>query len=254
MIDLHSHILPGIDDGARTMEDSIEMAQLAVKDGIEQLVASPHHNNGRFSNEGHMVKQAVESLSRELSLRNIPLKLLIGQEIRINDLFWSEWEAGNLLTLNESQYMLIELPNQHVPRDIWDIIHEMKLKGIVPVIAHPERNSDLANEMDILMELIEAGALSQVTSHSLNGLFGRRIRQVSLEMCRRNLVHIVASDAHNQDLRPFGMSEAYRLIASEFNREHVHYYQTNAKAIVDNQSIQIWEPRLEKRRWWKLGR
>jgi len=183
MIDLHSHILPGIDDGARTLEESIEMARLAVKDGIRLLAATPHHNNGRYSNESYNVKQAIDHLNKELNRLSIPLKLMPGQEIRINDLFWGEWEAGNLLTLNDSQYMLIELPTQHVPRDLWDIIHEMRIKGIVPIIAHPERNVELANDLDILMELVKAGALGQVTTHSLNGLFGRRIRQVALKMC-----------------------------------------------------------------------
>jgi protein-tyrosine phosphatase len=252
MIDLHSHILPGIDDGAGTLENSIEMARLAVKDGIRLLAATPHHNNGRFSNESYIVKQAIGSLNEELSRQSIPLKVLTGQEIRINDLFWEEWEAGNLLTLNDSRYMLIELPNQHVLSDIREVIHELKLKGIVPIIAHPERNSELANEMDTLMELVEAGALCQVTTHSLNGLFGRRIRQVAFEMCRRNLVHIVASDAHNQDQRPFGMSEAYRLVASKFGRAYVQYYQANAIAIADNQNIKSWEPKPDKKRWWRL--
>ncbi|MEX2416503.1 MAG: CpsB/CapC family capsule biosynthesis tyrosine phosphatase [Paenibacillaceae bacterium] len=250
MIDLHSHILPGIDDGARTLEDSIEMAQLAVKDGIRLLAATPHHNNGRFSNEGIVVKQAIDSLNQELSRQNIPLKVLPGHEIRINDLFWEECKAGNLLTLNDSRYMLIELPNQHVPRDIWDVIHELKLKGIVPIIAHPERNSDLANEMDVLMELVEAGALSQVTTHSLNGLFGSRIRHIAMKMCQRRLVHIVASDAHNADHRPFGMREAYDLINRKLGKSYVQYYQNNARAVIDNQLMDTWEPRTEKR-WYQ---
>lgn len=250
MIDLHSHILPGIDDGARTLEDSIEMARLAVKDGIRLLAATPHHNNGRFSNESYNVTQAIDSLNQELSRQCIPLKVLPGQEIRINDLFWGEWEAGNLLTLNDSCYMLIELPNQHVPRDIGDVIHEMKLKGIVPIIAHPERNSELANEMDILMELVEAGALSQVTTHSLNGLFGSRIRQIAMKMCQRRLIHIVASDAHNADKRPFGMSATYDLINRKLGKSFVQYYKDNARAVIDNQPIDSWEPRAEKR-WYQ---
>lgn len=250
MIDLHSHILQGIDDGASTLEDSMEMARLAVKDGIQQLAATPHHNNGRYSNESNSVRQAVDSLNQELSRHNIPLKVLPGQEIRINDQFWEEWEAGNLLTLNDSRYMLIELPSQHVPRDIWDIIHEMKIKDIVPIIAHPERNAELANDMDILMELVQAGAFSQVTTHSLNGLFGSRIRQIAMRMCQRQLVHIIASDAHNADQRPFGLSEAYTLIQRKLGDSHVQYYKNNAKAIFDNQSIEAWEPRADKR-WYE---
>jgi protein-tyrosine phosphatase len=253
MIDLHSHILPGIDDGATTIEESIEMARLAVKDGIQLLAATPHHNNGRYSNESYSVKLAIDSLNEELIRRDIPLRLLPGQEIRLNDLFWEEWEAGNLLTLNDSRYMLIELPNQHVPTSIWDVIHELKLMGIVPIIAHPERNSDLINKIDTLQELVEAGALSQVTTHSLNGLFGRRIRQAALEMCRRNLVHIVASDAHNPELRPFGMSEAYRFVNSKLGSAYVEHYQANALAIANNQNIELWQPRSAKKSWWRLS-
>jgi protein-tyrosine phosphatase len=252
MIDLHSHILPGIDDGATTLEESIKMARLAVQDGIQLLAATPHHNNGRYSNESNSVKLAIDSLNKELISRDIPLRLLAGQEIRFNDLFWEEWEAGNLLTLNDSRYMLIELPGQHVPTGIWDVIHELKLKGVIPIIAHPERNSDLANGIETLQELVEAGALSQVTSHSLNGLFGRRIRQAALEMCRRNLVHIVASDAHNPELRPFGMSEAYRFVNSKLGSAYVEHYQANALAIANNQNIELWQPRAAKKSWWRL--
>lgn len=253
MIDLHSHILPGIDDGATTIEEAIEMARLAVQDGIQLLAVTPHHNNGKYSNESYSVKLAMDSLNNELIRHDIPLKLLAGQEIRINDLFWEEWEAGNLLTLNDSRYMLIELPSQHVPTSIWDVIHELKLKGIMPIIAHPERNSDIANGVDTLQELIEAGALSQVTSHSLNGLFGPRIRKVALEMCRRNLVHIIASDAHNPRQRPFGMSEAYRFVDSKLGSEYVELYRTNAIAIANNQNIELWQPKSAKKSWWRLG-
>jgi protein-tyrosine phosphatase len=253
MIDLHSHILPGIDDGATTIEEAIAMAKLAVKDGIQLLAATPHHNNGKYSNERYSIKQAIASLNEQLIRRNIPLKLLPGQEIRFNDLFWAEWEAGNLLTLNDSRYILLELPSQHVPTGIWDVIHELRLKGIVPIIAHPERNSELINEIDTLQELVEAGALSQVTTHSLNGLFGRRIRQATLEMCRRNLVHIVASDAHHPQRRPFGMCEAYRCVASKLGSPFVEYYQANAVAIANNQNIELWQPKSTRKSWWRLG-
>jgi protein-tyrosine phosphatase len=250
MIDLHSHILPGLDDGSRTLEQSIAMACLAAADGIHLLAATPHHNNGRYANEGRHVQEAVNLLNLELGKLSIPLTVVPGQEIRLNDQFWGDWQAGKLLTLNGTRYLLIELPNDHVPKGIWEFVHEMKVQGIVAIIAHPERNTELANKMDILMELVQFGALSQVTAHSLNGLFGRKIRQTALRMCRRNLVHIVASDAHDEKQRPFGMREAYIQVNKEVGHAHVQYYQDNAAAIAEDKPIEVWEPKAEKR--WML--
>src|SRR5690606_17255945 len=112
------------------------------------------------------------------------------------------------------------------------------------------RNLILANDPDILLDIIVAGALSQVTTHSLNGLFGRKIRKVALDMCRRNLVHIVASDAHNQDQRPFDMREAYSFLSNKLDSTYVQYYQENAEAVVNNGRIEKREPKQVSRRWW----
>jgi protein-tyrosine phosphatase len=237
LIDLHSHILPGIDDGAKSLDDAIAMAQAAVADGITMLAATPHHNNGRYTNPAQSTRDAIIALNAELVERHIPLTVVTGQEVRVNDRFWSEFQEGQVLTLHHSKYLLVELPTTHVPKDFSETVHELLIAGIVPMIAHPERNTELANNPDKLADLVNLGALAQMTTHSLCGRFGRKLRKQSLEMCRRNLIHIVASDAHDIKHRPFSMREAYAVIENELGAEYSSYYEHNASAVIYNQDI-----------------
>jgi len=249
MIDLHAHLLPGIDDGAETMEQSLKLARIAVAEGIQLVAATPHHLNGRYVNSASDVEEAVQHLRGKLAEERIPLQLITGQEIRVTGDLWTEWEQGRLLTLGGSRYLLLELPNNHVPRGFADLIYEMTIQGLVPIIAHPERNVELADNPDLLMELVQLGAWGQVTSHSLNGRFGNRVMKTAMHMCKRNLIHIIASDAHDEVRRPFGMREAYARIEKELDKAYVRYYMDNAKAVVKNVPKEIRTP-MKRKRWF----
>ena len=253
MIDLHSHILPLIDDGSDSMERTVAMARLAVDEGIHILAATPHHMNGRYMNPAEGVIEAVRLVNDELRSRQIPLEIIPGQEIRLTDHFWTEWEQGKLLPLNHSRYVLIELPSQKVPASLSDFIHEMIVQGLVPIIAHPERNAQLAADLDLMQEYIQQGAWGQVTSHSLNGLFGGKVKKTAIQMCKRNLIHIVSSDAHDDQKRPFGMKEAYDQLEKELGKGYVRYYSGNAKAVIENQQMEPWRTKKEKR-WYQVWR
>jgi len=237
MIDLHSHILPGADDGAATLEDAVAMAAAAVNDGIRLVAATPHHNDGCYANPAGSVLEAVDALNAELAARRIPLTVIPGQELRVGAGFWEEFGRGRALTLNRSRYLLIELPPDRVPGDLAETVYELTLEGIVPVIAHPERNAGLARDMRLLEELVKLGALAQVTAHSLCGHFGRRLRKLALEMCAGNLIHLVASDAHDAKRRPFAMKEAMAAVRRELGEEYAAYYAENAAAVAENREI-----------------
>lgn len=251
MIDLHSHILPGVDDGARTLEDAIEMAKSAAADGIRVIAATPHHNNGRYTNTAETILNNVIKLNEELSVRGIPIEVIGGQEIRVNDNIWKELEQGNLLPLNGSRYVLIEFPSSTIPSDSLELIHELRVAGYVPIIAHPERNSELASNPDRLEELVNHGALAQLTSHSLFGLFGKKLSQLSLELCRRNLIHIIASDAHDMIHRGFGLSEAYSIVRDKLGVNYERMLRDNAEGVLNNQLLQVPPtlPRVKKKFW-----
>jgi protein-tyrosine phosphatase len=252
MIDIHTHILPGLDDGAQSLEESLLLAKAAVEDGIHTLIATPHHANGKYTNSASVVRDNVSQLNEELIRSNIPLVVLNGQEIRLTTQLLEEWEAGELLCLHDSSYMLLELPSGHIPAETASFIYELSLFKIQPIIAHPERNAAIAGNPDLLQQLVEIGALAQVTSHSLNGFFGSKVQQLSLQLCKRNLVHFIATDAHHWQYRGFDLSQAYSLLEQELGVEATEYYKANAESIVSNSPIHILEPQKTRRKWFRL--
>lgn len=237
MIDIHSHILPFRDDGAADWEAALAMAQDANRDGITTVIATPHHANGMYMNPASDIRQAVSELNERLRQIGNSLIVLPGQEIRIYDDLFNDLEQGQLLSLAGSRYILLEMPSSRVPRNMEEVCHELIIQGFVPVIAHPERNAGVAADPSQLERLIELGALGQVTAQSLAGVLGNKLQKLSLELCRRNLVHLVASDAHDSANRPFGLREAYSTLEKELGLEICGYFRKNAQKIVLNDEI-----------------
>lgn len=237
MIDIHNHILPGVDDGCRSLEESLELAKLAVKEGIHHVIATPHHANGRYQNEADKVRQAAAALNLALSEAGVELQVHAGQEIRVYKELLDDLNAGKLLTLANSRYMLLEFSSSRVPDGIEDLLYELSLAGITAIIAHPERNMELSGNLSRLADLIDRGALAQMTSHSINGLFGRKIQSISLDMCRSNLIHFLSSDAHNPIERPFFLQTAATYIMKKLGEETHSYYKKNADKVLYNQEI-----------------
>lgn len=170
MIDLHSHLIPGVDDGAEDLDKSLELARLAVSEGVQHMVLTPHHRNGRYLNRKADVLIAVEQLRQDYQAAGIAMKLYASQEIRINEEFFDDLYNGDLLPLDESgRYYLIEFPTTSIPDYSWSLIKEMLNQGITPVIAHPERNHVFAKDMNLLHQYIEAGCVSQIISSSYVG-------------------------------------------------------------------------------------
>ncbi|TLS52002.1 tyrosine protein phosphatase [Paenibacillus antri] len=238
MIDIHSHILPGADDGSPSLEGSLEMARAAVSDGIQIIAATPHHKDGYFVNEKIAILKAVEQLNDALRQADIPLMVVPGQEVRhYESLIEDLYDGSRLLTINNSKYLLLEFPSGDVPSNIQDTLHELGILGITPIIAHPERNRAIASKPDLMEELIEWGALAQVTSQSLVGRFGPKVQRTAEELCRRNLVHLIATDAHNITTRPFLMREAMEWVMREQGDTYRQYYETNAKHVLSDLPI-----------------
>lgn len=248
MIDIHSHILPGVDDGANSLEESIEMAKLAVQEGITQIVASPHHFTSRFYNPKEKILSKVNHLNQALQKENIPLEVLLGQEVRIIGDLISEYEKNQIATINEEIYVLIEFPANHVPGYAEQLFFEIQMAGLIPIIVHPERNSQFVEQPDKLYNLIEKGALSQVTAASISGYFGKKIQKFTIQLIEANLTHVVASDAHNTTSRSFKMVEAFEVIEKEFGTETVQIFQENAELIVAGKLIYRENPKKIKKR------
>jgi len=253
MIDVHCHILPDIDDGAESLEDALEMGRKAVQDGVTAIVATPHHRDGEFENDDARVRDQVERMKLELSAHGIPLRLLPGQEVRYYDGLLDDLERKRgVMTLNDSKYLLLEFPPQEVPSGILEAMHEFRVLGIVPIIAHPERNKEIAADPSLMERLVQAGALGQVTSQSLIGGFGNRVQTTALRLCRQNLIHLVASDAHGMRRRPYRMKEAYGLVKDVLGGNVVDYYRLNAQLVVEDGMIERMEPSTARRKWWNF--
>ncbi|MEN1727271.1 MAG: CpsB/CapC family capsule biosynthesis tyrosine phosphatase [Pseudomonadota bacterium] len=211
--DLHCHLLPGIDDGAKHMEQSLAMARLAVADGIRSVVVTPHHLNGVYSNRAADIHQALGHLREALLAEGIPLKLLPGAELHLVPELPDELAAGHAMTLaNQKKAVLIELPVHTVPLGSDHLLEQILAMGLVPIIAHPERNTQLREHPEMLEEWVDMGCLGQITAQSCTGQFGPRIQERSREMIRRGLIHVVASDAHRDRRRIPKLSEAHALI------------------------------------------
>ncbi|AIQ20145.1 hypothetical protein H70357_28125 [Paenibacillus sp. FSL H7-0357] len=237
MIDIHNHILPFMDDGAADWEAALAMAQDAQKDGISTAIATPHHANGVYMNPAPNIGQAVQLLNERLQQAGINLLVLPGQEIRIYGDLLIDLEQGQLLTLAGSKYILLEMPSSRVPRSMEETCHELMIQGFVPVIAHPERNAEIAEDPTKLERLIELGALGQVTAQSIAGVFGSKLQKLSLDLCRRNAVHVIASDAHDSHHRPFGLSEAYNVVEKELGAAVSDCFRHNSQRIIANEEL-----------------
>ncbi|BBI32087.1 tyrosine-protein phosphatase [Cohnella abietis] len=237
MIDLHSHLLPGLDDGPKTLQESLFLAHSAAKEGIEIIYATPHHLRAPFDNGRDKVIEAVVQFNIHLRKAGIPLQVRAGQEIRVCPELIQEAYSGQLLPLEGTSYVLLELPSSSIPDFLEDTLHELAVLGWTPILAHPERNREIADNPELLRPLVESGALCQITSHSLTGVFGTRTELAALNICRKGLAHFIASDAHDAVKRPFQLRAAYEKVEKRLGTSWKSTYIENARKLAAGQQI-----------------
>jgi protein-tyrosine phosphatase len=248
LIDIHSHILPKLDDGAGSFEEAVQIAKAAVEEGITKIIATPHHQNGKYINHKQLIIEKVDELNLLLTKENVPLVILPGQETRINGDLLIEIEKDLILPLNHSNYVFIELPSGHVPRYTEQMLFDIQLKGLTPIIVHPERNSEIIENPDLLYKLVSKGALTQITASSLTGHFGKNIKKFTLQLIEAQLTHFLASDVHSLENRPFRIGEGYEALNNEFGSEATYYFKENSELLVENLSINKMSPNKIKKK------
>lgn len=236
MIDIHCHILPGIDDGAKDLNDSLIMAKHAANEGIHTIIATPHLNH-HYDNRKSLIETKVVELNKALQEENIDIEILVGQEPRIYGEILADYEKNEIQTLNNSQYLFIEFPSSQVPGYTEKLLFDIQMKGLTPIIVHPERNAELMERPEKLYNLVQKGALTQVTASSLGGYFGKKIKTFSEQLIEANLTHFIASDAHNVGNRSFKMSEAFHLIEKTYGNDYVYLFKENAELLVEGKNI-----------------
>jgi len=215
VIDLHSHILFGLDDGAATLEQSLEIARAAVEDGIEVIAATPHVREDYPTTAAEM-EQRLAAVRQAVQAEGIPLDVRPGGEIALERLAnLSPDELSRFGLGGNPRCLLIEFPYYGWPLDLGDRLFQLRTQGMTPVLAHPERNGDVQADPERLRALVLSGAVVQVTAASVDGRLGRRARDAAVQLLELELVHLIASDAHAPSLRAIGMRAAAEAVDDE---------------------------------------
>jgi protein-tyrosine phosphatase len=215
VLDLHAHILPGIDDGPTTLAESVEFARAAVEDGIRVLAATPHVRED-YPTTPDAMEHALAEVRSGLAEAGLALDVLGGAEVAVDRLAGLDAETrGRFGLAGNPAYLLVEFPYAGWPLPLGEEVFRLRAAGVTPVLGHPERNLEVQEAPDRLQPLVDAGALVQLTAASLDGRFGRRARRTSLELLDLELAHLVASDGHGPAIREVGLSSARAALGDE---------------------------------------
>jgi len=202
LIDLHSHLLPGVDDGAPNLSVSLAMARHAVEQGITHMACTPHILPGVYHNRGPDIRSATTDLQKALHSEGIPLRLVSGADVHMAPNFVAGLKSGELLTIADSRYVLVEPPHNTAPPQIEEFFFGLVTAGYVPVLTHPERLSWMGSRHETIKKLVQTGAWMQVTAGSCTGAFGRTALYWAQRLLDEGCVHLIASDAHDAERRP----------------------------------------------------
>jgi len=220
MIDMHSHILPGLDDGAADWKQAVAMARVAAEDGIAEMVCTPHWVLGKYENSRGKILPCLAEFKARLAVEKIPLKIHPGAELRIDTTLLQRLKAGQLLTLNNgSGYILLELPDDGLPSDLHHFLWELQVNGFRPILSHVERNPLIRENPGRLVDWVERGILTQITAASLQSGFAREIREFAVFLVEHRLVHMLVTDTHSLRMRRPELSGARRVIENLMGSE-----------------------------------
>jgi protein-tyrosine phosphatase len=212
VIDLHCHYLPGIDDGAQTLAESLDLARAAVEAGIHTAVMTPHVHPGRYENSAPTIRKLCAAFQRVLEHQEIPLQIRAGGEVRISSDIIAMVEHDQVPFIGELagyRVMLLEFPHSHLLLGADKLIKWLLARHIRPLIAHPERNKDVMRNVEKIAPFVQMGCLLQLTGASILGQFGKPAQQTAMTILERGWASVVATDAHNLRHRPPNLDLAY---------------------------------------------
>lgn len=236
MIDIHCHLLPGIDDGPSTLQESLELCRIAVADGITHAIVTPHIHPGRWENDSEIIARKLDALLSLSHEEQVPLHIGYAGEVRLTDQIMQQVDEGKIPyygMVDGYQIMLLEFPHAHIIPGSEKIVDWLLRQNIRPVIAHPERNKRVMNDPASILPFVEAGCWLQVTAGSVLGDFGERARIVAEQLLRDDLVAVLASDGHNNKARQPQMSEAFRVVSAAYSESRARrlMIETPAKIV-----------------------
>lgn len=253
MIDTHAHILPGLDDGPETMEQTIKLLEKAVKEQITGIIATPHGHHPNFKTDLAATADKLVTVQRYIEEAQMPIKIYQGQECRLSDQLPARLDAGEALTLAGSRYVLLELPSTGIPAYTVPVIQQLIGLNYVPIIAHAERNQGIIEKPERLRKLLLHGAMAQVTAGSVSGHFGKAIQKTAFTLIEANLIHVYGSDVHSIDKRPFLFNAGLDLLEKKKLHDYVDIFLENNERIILNENLYVLEPQeIEKSKWWNI--
>lgn len=235
MIDFHSHILYGIDDGSRSKEMSLEMLNNSVKEGVKYICATPHFIYNEYETDINTYSNLLQELQDAMSGK---INVLKGLEVYINPELPQLYKEGKIWTINDKNYMLIELPMREFPIYTEKVFYDLRLIGITPILAHPERNLSIMKNPQLLINLIEQGTIAQMNAGSLTGMYGEPVKKVAIDFVKKNLIHILGSDGHNNKLRQTNINQAYNKI-KEINKDLYNSIEQNSNDVIRGMEIDV---------------
>jgi protein-tyrosine phosphatase len=254
MIDIHCHILPEMDDGPESLDETLEMCRIALDDGITTVVATPHQRDGIHHNSAKAIVEKVQTVASHLKQANIPLELLPGADVHIEVNTGEKILQGEILSINNTKrYFLLEFPAHAIPPNIDRLVFNLLLKNIIPVLTHPERILEVQENPGRIYELVSIGVLSQITAMSVTGGFGPMARKCASTLLKHNLVHIIASDAHSVDHRPPILSDAVKAVSRLLGEERAMEMVTMAPLeIIRGEQISHFSSpiKIQQKRFW----
>lgn len=253
MIDTHAHILPGLDDGPETMEQTKKLLDAAVKEQISSIIATPHGHHPNFKTDLKAMAEKLEMVKAYINDAKLPIEIYKGQECRLSDKLPDRLDAGEALTLAGSRYVLLELPSTGIPAYTVPVIQQLIGRNYVPIIAHAERNQGIIEKPERLRKLLLHGAMAQVTAGSVSGSFGKAIQKTAFTLIEANLIHVYGSDVHSLDKRPFHFNAGLDLLEKKKKHEIVDIFLENNERILLNENLYVLEPQdIVKSKWWNI--
>ena len=240
MIDFHNHILPGADDGAKTMKDSIEMLKYAQKQGITDVVNTVHFQHPKMEGKNtdfEFIYRLKEDLLKEMAKNNIEINIHLGAEVFFDFNLMSILD-NPLITFCNGKYMLVEFQTYMMPKGFENHLYELKISGVTPIIAHPERYKPIQDDIKIIEQLINSGCLIQIDAGSLIGHFGKNCKLVAETMLRRNMVHLVGSDAHGRGKRNFCLKDSVVIMKNFISEKLINTILDNSRKVISGQEIE----------------
>lgn len=250
MHDIHSHVLFDIDDGAKQLDMSIELLRSAAEDGTRRIVATPHIRDELWPNRRPGIVARLEEVRAEVRRQRLDIEVVLGAELYFSSELFAGVRSGEFPTYaDRRRYVLFELSRNFVARQVQDTVFRLQGAGIVPVLAHPERNQRLMAQPELVAELVGQGTVMQLTAMSITGRFGRSAKKAADELLRRGLAHVVASDAHRPDKRPALLGEARASIARDYGEARAQtLFVDNPRRIIDGEEVDVAAPAPPRRR------